>query len=68
MRVLPSSVVRELNSEDSNCRPLSVVIDAGSPNAEIHLSMNALATVSAVMSVIGTASGQRVYLSTHVRI
>ncbi len=39
----------------------------GVPKRDIHDVMNACATVSAVQSAIGVASGQRVKRSTHVR-
>ena len=38
----------------------------GTPNLAIHPDTNARATVSAEMSLIGIASGQRVNLSTQV--
>ena len=38
----------------------------GTPNLATQPATNALATVSAVMSAIGIASGQRVKRSTHV--
>ena len=46
--------------------PLSVEIVEGTPNRPIQLPTKALATVSAVMSVIGMASGHRVNRSTQV--
>ena len=39
----------------------------GTPNREIHPLMKALATVSAVISVRGIASGERENRSIHVR-
>ena len=53
---------------DSNCRPRSVVTVDGVPNLAIHVWTNARATVSAVLSAIGMASGHRVKRSTQVRI
>ncbi len=40
----------------------------GTPNRETYPWMNACATVSAVMSCIGKASGHRVYRSMQVRM
>ena len=68
MRLIPSSCESRLNSFDSNCEPLSVVIKAGTPNSATHLLMKALATVSVSILGIGIASGQRVNLSMIVRI
>ena len=45
----------------SVCSPVE-----GTPNCTKHPARNALATVSAVISVIGNAFGQRVKQSTHV--
>ena len=42
---------------DSNSRPLSVVIWDGTPYLAIHVESIVFATIDAVMSGIGTASG-----------
>ena len=57
-----------LHKADSNWRPRSVVTVDGVPNREIQVLTKARATVSAVMSASGMASGHRVNLSTHVRM
>jgi hypothetical protein len=57
---VPHILAMERNSCDSNWRPWSVVIVCGQPKRDIQLAMRARATVSAVMSGIGIASGQRV--------
>ena len=49
-----------------NCPPWSVVMTEGTPNCATRPATNALATVSAVISAIGIASGQCVKQSTHV--
>lgn len=65
---VPSNCVKVFHSYDSNCRPQSVVTVNEVLKREIHVCIKCLrATVSAVQSVIGTASGQRVKRSTHVR-
>jgi hypothetical protein len=64
---MPQILARERNSCDSNWRPWSVVIVCGQPKRDIQPVMRARATVSAVMSGIGIASGQRVNRSTAVR-
>ena len=46
-----------LQSVDSNWRPRSVETVDGIPNREIHPLRKARATICAVMSVIGIASG-----------
>ena len=56
----------EFQSADSNCRPRSEVIVAGTPKREIQPDNKAEAQDSAVASVIGIASGQRIYRSMHV--
>ena len=65
--MIPNSVVRQRKSPDSNWRPRSVVMVEGQPKFATHRSTKARATVSAVMSLIGTASGHRVKRSTHVK-
>lgn len=60
-------VVNSRNRADSNCLPRSVVILIGTPNREIQPETKWRATVLAVMSDIGMASGQRVNLSIPVR-
>ena len=50
----------------SNWAPLSVVIVAGVPKCAIHPLKKASATVSAGISTIGMASGQRVKRSKQV--
>lgn len=56
-----------LNRSTSNCRSWSIVILRGTPNRAIHVPKTCLATVSAVMSSIGIASGHHVKRSTIVR-
>ena len=58
--------MRFCHNADSNCAPLSVVITEGIPNREIQPIRNACATVSAVLSLTGMASGHLVNRSTHV--
>ena len=53
-------------SLDSNWRPRSVEMVDGTPNLAIHPEANVKATVSAVMSGMGSASGQRVKRSMQV--
>ena len=65
---VPNSCVSCSHILDSNCRPRSVVMVEGTPKREIHPLINAVATVSAVMSGIGITSGQRVNRSIHVSI
>ena len=60
--------MRLSQSRDSNCRPRSVEMVDGTLNRAIQPEANVSATVSAVMSVIGNASGQRVKRSIHVSI
>ena len=67
MRVIPRRLVRVANSEASNCTPQSVVMVEGTPKAEIQRATKTRATVSAVMSGIGIASGHLVYRSIQVR-
>ena len=63
-RCLQPKMCRSLaQSLDSNLCPRSVV---GTPNRAIHPKANVWATVSAVISGIGNASGQRVNRSIHV--
>ena len=57
VRIEPKSCISFLHSTDSNWRPRSVVAVDGVPNLDIHPLTNALATVSALMSNIGMASG-----------
>ena len=49
--------MNSLHKADSNWRPRSVVIVDGVPNREIQVLTKARATVSAVMSARGMASG-----------
>ena len=51
----------------ANWEPLSVVMDAGTPKDETIPYANASATVDAVMSERGTATGHRAVRSTAVR-
>ena len=64
---VPSKCISLVHRADSNCRPLSVVTVDGTPNRETHPCTKACATVSAVMSDVGMASGQRVNRSIQVR-
>ena len=54
------SLVRLFQSWDSNCLPLSVMMLEETPKRDIHPLIKAFTTDSAVMSVRGMASGQRV--------
>lgn len=64
---VPSVWLSSWNSVLSNCRPWSVDTRSGTPKRDIHDDINAFATVFAVISAIGIASGQRVYLSMIVK-
>ena len=55
-----------MKSSDSNWRPLSVEMVEGVPKQAIQPEMSARATVSAVISGIGMATGQRVKWSMQV--
>ena len=59
--------MRVAKSDASNWAPRSVVMVEGTPYTEIQRDMNTRATVSAVMSGIGSASGHLVYLTTQAR-
>lgn len=63
----PVSRVNCRNSSASNWRPWSVVTLFGDPTLVIQLLNICLTTVSAAMSLIGIASGQRVSLSTIIK-
>lgn len=54
-------------SEEVNCDPRSVVMVCVTPKREIHAETSASAHEEAVVEDRGTASGQRVVLSTMVR-
>ena len=58
--------VRSLQSWDSNCLPLSVVMVSGMPKRATQPLTKVNATVSAVMSGMGKASGQRLNQSMQV--
>ncbi|UYV77613.1 transposition [Cordylochernes scorpioides] len=62
------SEVRSLKRCDSNSRPWSVVIVAGTPYLEIQPRKKAFATLIAVLSEIGKASGHFEYLSIAVKM
>ena len=68
IRLDPKSCISWVQRADSNWDPQSVVTVEGTPNLDIHPLTKARATVSAVMSVIGMASGQQVNRSLQVRI
>ena len=63
---IPNWLHKPSHNFDSNWAPLSVVIVAGVPNRAIHPLKKASATVSALISTSGMASGQRVKRSTQV--
>ena len=63
---MPNWLHKISHNLDSNLAALSVVIVAGVPKRAIHLLKKALATVSALISTNGIASGQRVKQSTQV--
>ena len=65
---VPSKFMRLLQRFDSNCRPRFVVIVEGTLKREIQMPRKACETVSAVLSVIRTASGQCVNLSMWVKM
>ena len=56
----PKSCISWVQRADSNWDPRSVMTVEETPNLAIYPPTKARATVSAVMSVIGMASGQRV--------
>jgi hypothetical protein len=58
---MPSSSRREVNSADSNCVPLSILVSP--PKRHIQFSHSVLAQDFAEMSVNGNASGHLVNLS-----
>ena len=68
IRLVLRILVRTENRADFNWESRSVVMVDGTPNVTTHLDMNALATLSAVMSGSGMASGHRVKRSMHVRM
>ena len=68
MRFEPSKRMSCVHRLESNRHPLSVLMVEGTPNRAIQLLVKARATVSAVMSTIGMASGHRVNLSMQVRM
>ena len=63
----PSEVERFVHKAETNWLPLSEVIVDGTPNLAVQLSRKASATVFAVMSRNGIASGQRENRSIAVR-
>ena len=65
-RTIPNWLHKLSHNFDSNWAPLSVVIVAGVPNRAIHPLEKASATVSALISTSGMASGQLVKRSTQV--
>ena len=62
----PNVCVSCCHRADSNWAPRSMVTTEEVPNLEIHPSMNACATVGAVLSGMGMASGHLVKRSIHV--
>jgi hypothetical protein len=67
VRCIPHSFARLWKSCDSNWRPWLVVIVCGQPKRDMQPECRARDTVSAVMSGMGKASGQRVKRSRAVR-
>ena len=67
IRAEPRKCMSWRHRSDSNCAPRSVVIVDGTPKRAIQPVTKACATVGAVMSGRGMASGQRVKRSTQVR-
>ena len=65
-RTIPKWLHKPFHNFDSNWAPLSVVIVAGVPNGAIYPLKKASATISALISISGMASGQRVKRSTQV--
>ncbi len=57
--MVPNKLVRDWKRADSNLEPQPVVSIAGTPKTAIHHVKKAFVTISAEMSVMGTASGQR---------
>ena len=60
---MPRDSVNFANNDDSNCAPLSVIIDLGTPYLEIQLLIIASATILAVIDLSGMASIHLVFLS-----
>ena len=65
-RTIPNWLHKPSHNFDSSWAPLSVVLVAGVPNRAIHPLKKASATLSALISTSGLASGQRVKRSTQV--
>ena len=60
--------MRDSKSLDSNLGQRSVVMVSREPNVDTQFAMNAFATVSADVFLIGIAVGQRVKRSMQVRM
>lgn len=65
--MISNSVIRQRTFSDSYWRPRSLVVVKGRPEFANHRSAEAQATVSAVMSLMGTASDHRVKPSIQVK-
>ena len=65
--MIPNSVVRQRKCPDSSWHLQSALMVEGQPKFATHRSTKARATISAVISLIGIASGHRVKRSTHVK-
>ena len=65
-RTIPNWLYKPSHNFDSNWAPLSVMMVAGVPNHAIHPLKKPSATVSALISTSGIASGQHVKRSTQV--
>ena len=65
--LVPRKLMNLSHSEDSNCQPRSVVTVVGMPSLDIQLCMKACAIASAMMVLMGIASGHCVNRSIQVR-
>ena len=66
IRLFPKSFINSQNKLDSNCRPLSVVMTAGTSKRDTQPAMNVFAVVTASILIIGRTSHQREKRSKHV--
>lgn len=55
----PEMFIDWLNKSELNCRPLFLVMTAGTRKRAIYLQVNVFAVVSTLMSDLGRASHQR---------
>ena len=64
-RFEPRKLESGANKETSNCAPRSIIMLEGTTKPDSYLEINARATVSAVISDSGSASGHRAIRSMH---